>query len=193
MGDWLKVMEGLTFWLNYWYIPRIRLMVCILLFNRTMCVLYGTIKLTKAMRHLPLQASHGASIDGTLQWHQNGRDNVSNHQSNDCLLNRLFKRRSKKTSKLCVTGLSVGNSSGTGEFPARRASNTENVSIWWRHHDIRNPISDPHGWVTWCLLYFGEINHIIRRLNWYIYLILACIHRYTTLGTSLHLLQLEIL
>ena len=25
----------------------------------------------------------------------------------------------------------------TGEFPAQRASNTENVSIWWRHHDIR--------------------------------------------------------
>ena len=22
----------------------------------------------------------------------------------------------------------------TGEFPAQRASNTENVSIWWRHH-----------------------------------------------------------
>ena len=24
---------------------------------------------------------------------------------------------------------------GTGEFPAQRASNAENVSIWWRHHD----------------------------------------------------------
>ena len=23
----------------------------------------------------------------------------------------------------------------TGEFPAQRASNAENVSIWWRHHD----------------------------------------------------------
>ena len=22
-----------------------------------------------------------------------------------------------------------------GEFPAQRASNAENVSIWWRHHD----------------------------------------------------------
>ena len=30
----------------------------------------------------------------------------------------------------------VGNSPGTGEFPAQRASNAENVSIWWRHHDI---------------------------------------------------------
>ena len=30
----------------------------------------------------------------------------------------------------------VGNSPGTGEFPAQIASNAENVSIWWRHHDI---------------------------------------------------------
>ena len=28
----------------------------------------------------------------------------------------------------------VGNSPGTGEFPAQMASNAENVSIWWRHH-----------------------------------------------------------
>ena len=25
---------------------------------------------------------------------------------------------------------------GTGEFPAQRASHAENVSIWWRHHGI---------------------------------------------------------
>ena len=42
--------------------------------------------------------------------------------------------RSKKTSKLRVAGLCVGNSPGTGEFPAQMASNAENVSIWWRHH-----------------------------------------------------------
>ena len=41
----------------------------------------------------------------------------------------------KKTSKLHVTGLSVGNSPRTGEFPAQMASNAENVSIWWRHHE----------------------------------------------------------
>ena len=29
-----------------------------------------------------------------------------------------------------------GNSPVTGEFPAQRASNAENVSIWWRHHVI---------------------------------------------------------
>ena len=46
------------------------------------------------------------------------------------------RRRSKKTSKLRFTGLCAGNSPVTDEFPAQRASNAENVSIWWRHHDI---------------------------------------------------------
>ena len=45
-----------------------------------------------------------------LQWRYNARECVSNHQPPDCLLNRLFRRRSKKTSKLCVTGLCAGNS-----------------------------------------------------------------------------------
>ena len=43
--------------------------------------------------------------------------------------------RSKKTSKLRVTSLCEGNSPGTGEFLAQRASNAENVSIWWSHHE----------------------------------------------------------
>ena len=30
----------------------------------------------------------------------------------------------------------MGNSPGTGEFLAQMASNAENVSIWWRHHEI---------------------------------------------------------
>ena len=30
--------------------------------------------------------------------------------------------------------LCAGNSTVTGEFPAQRASNAENVSIWWRHY-----------------------------------------------------------
>ena len=46
------------------------------------------------------------------------------------------RRRSKKTSTLLVTGLCEGNSPVTGEFPTQRASNAENVSLWWRHHDI---------------------------------------------------------
>ena len=70
------------------------------------------------------------------QWRHNARYSISNHQPHDCLLNRLFRRRSKKTSKLRVTGLCAGNSPGTGELPTQMVSNAENVSIWWRHHGI---------------------------------------------------------
>ena len=69
-----------------------------------------------------------------LQWRHNGRDGVSSHQPHHCWLRRLFRRRSKKTSKLRVTGLCAGNSPLNGEFPAQMAINAENVSIWWRHH-----------------------------------------------------------
>ena len=69
-----------------------------------------------------------------LHWRHNGHGSVSNHQPHDCLLKRLFRRRSNKTSKLRVTGLCAGNSPGTGEFPTQMVSNAENVSICWRHH-----------------------------------------------------------
>ena len=69
-----------------------------------------------------------------LRWRHHGCYGVSNHQPHDCVLNRLFRRRSMNTSKLRVTGLCEGNSPGTGEFPAQMASNVENVSIWWRDH-----------------------------------------------------------
>ena len=65
-----------------------------------------------------------------LQCRHNGRDSVSNHQPQDCLLNRLFRRRSKKISKLRVTGVCAGNSPVTGEFPAQMASNAENFSTY---------------------------------------------------------------
>ena len=70
----------------------------------------------------------------SLHWRHNEHDGVSNHQPNDCLLKRLFGCISKKTSKLRVTGLCVGNSPVTVEFPAQSACNAENGSIWWRHH-----------------------------------------------------------
>ena len=96
-----------------------------------------------------------------LQWRHNGRDSLSNHQPHDCLLNSLFKRRSKKTSKLRVTGLCAGNSPVTGEFPAQMASNAENVSIWWRHHGIAR-----------CVAQMNQIDMIVISisssiLSWY--------------------------
>ena len=41
----------------------------------------------------------------------------------------VYSGRSKKTSRFRVTGLCAGNSPVTGEFPAQRASNVDNISI----------------------------------------------------------------
>ena len=74
----------------------------------------------------------------SLQWRHSDRDGVPNHEPHDCLLHRLFRHKLKKTSKLHVTGFCAWNSPVTGEFPTQRASNAENVSIWWRHHANRD-------------------------------------------------------
>ena len=62
-------------------------------------------------RHLtPLGIAHTVRCryKTVLKWRHNERDGVSNHQPHDCLLNHLFRHRSKKTSKLRVTGLCEG-------------------------------------------------------------------------------------
>ena len=82
------------------------------------------------------RCSHICSL--ALQWLHNEHDSLSSHQPHDCLLNHIFRHRSKKTSKLRLTGLCAGNSPWTTEFPAQMASNAENGSIWWRHHDCPN-------------------------------------------------------
>ena len=95
----------------------------------------------------------------SLQWRHNEHDGVSSHQPHDCLLNILFWRRSQETWKLRVTGLCAGNSPITGEFPAQRAGNAENVSIWWRHHvHLRN-------------------RHLNGHLSRYAWRLMACVWR----------------
>ena len=44
-----------------------------------------------------------------LEWCQMEHDGVSNHRRLDCLLHRLFSRKSKKIAKLRVTGLYTGD------------------------------------------------------------------------------------
>ena len=63
---------------------------------------------------IPCRGSQG---DVSLRWRHNDHDGVSNHQPHRRLLNRLFRRRSKKTSKLRVTGLCAGNSPGPVNSP----------------------------------------------------------------------------
>ena len=82
-----------------------------------------------------------------------------------------------------VTGLCVGNSPVTGEFPAQMASTAENVSIWWRHHDHARTLlgfSSHYNWFrlnkwagtsfmhTYILLgRFSDIGMMIRLLSAY--------------------------
>ena len=60
-----------------------------------------------------------SNIAISLWWRHNDHDNVSNHQPREGLLNRSFRRRSKKTSKVRVTGLCVWNSPGPVNSPQK--------------------------------------------------------------------------
>ena len=76
----------------------------------------------------------------TLLWRHNERDCASNHQLRDCLLNRLFRRRSKKRSKLRVTGLCAGIH--------------------------RSPVNSPHKWpVTRKMFPFDDVIMIRSQLT----------------------------
>ena len=66
---------------------------------------------------VPISRLMSQCIIRSLQWRHKEHDGVSNHQPYDSLLNRLFRCRWNKPTKLRVTGLCEGNSPVTGEFP----------------------------------------------------------------------------
>ena len=107
----------------------------------------------------------------TLPWRHNGRNGVLNNQPRHCLLNRLFRHRPKKTSKLRVTGPCAGNSPVTGEFPAQAASNAENVSIWWRHHDRRGNVIYQDNYLTTVPV---PSQHLVNDGKWITDCMIAC-------------------
>ena len=73
----------------------------------------------------------------TLHWRHNGRDSVSNHQPHDCLLNRLFRRRSKKN------------------------ETSASLAFVWGIH--RGPVNSPHKWpVTRKMFPFDDVIMFIR-------------------------------
>ena len=57
----------------------------------------------------------------SLQWRHNERDRVSNHQSPDCLFNRLFKAQIKENIKAPRHWPLWGEFPGDGEFPHKGA------------------------------------------------------------------------
>ena len=103
-----------------------------------------TVFLTETAPSIPNQK---AVIFNSLKWHQNECDAISNHRLLDCLLIHLFRHRTKKISKLHITGLCEWNPLVTGGFPSQRASNAENVSIWWCHHELTQTMGT-HNWIS---------------------------------------------
>ena len=71
------------------------------IFTKVVCFPKGVRQKTpKNCKVIPRWMADTWFMLGPLRWRHNERYDVSNHQPLDCLLNRLFKHRSKKTSKL---------------------------------------------------------------------------------------------
>ena len=103
----------------------------------------------------------------SLLWRHNGRDGVSNHQPHDCLLNRLFKHRSKKTSKLRVTGLCVrGEFTGDRWIPRTKGSNAKKVFIWWLHH-VCDKTSTSTMLTILRKVFTWNLDFLLSRLNYF--------------------------
>ena len=79
-----------------------------------------------------------------LQWHHNEHDDVSNHQPHRCLLKRLFKAQIKENIKAPRHWPLWGEFTSGRWIPTQRASNAENVPIWWRHHGERRLTAKSH-------------------------------------------------
>ena len=122
----------------------------------------------------------------TLQWRHNEVDNVSNYQPHGCSLNRLFRRRSKKTSKLRVTGLCVGNSPGPVNSPhkgpvTRKMFPFDDVIMYtWmigikrhvpNHNKARRSATLVHNF--WDIIYstcVADVTHHSIKIQWQIWL-----------------------
>ena len=93
-----------------------------------------------------------------LQWRHNECHGVSNHRRLHCLLNCWYRPRSKKTPKLRITGLCVGNSPVTGKFPAQKAITRKMFSfddVIMGNHTISQ-------W-QWSNPEYGSMNNCIHR------------------------------
>ena len=104
--------QSWTIWLNIWHESARNNSINIRNHNKTVCILHGTY----CMQHI-----------------------IGHPRVNDVMMSAMASQITSltivySTSKIRVTGLCEGNSPVTGEFPTQRASNAENVSIWWRHN-----------------------------------------------------------
>ena len=109
----------------------------------------------------------GSPLMSSLQWRYDECNGFSDHRRLHCLLNCCFRRRSKKSSKLRITSLCMGNSPVTDEFLSQRISSAQNVFIWWRHHvscrcKSQGGHGDPGnctGWMTEVITVTSNVRH----------------------------------
>ena len=109
--QWLGTKQVTSHYLNLWW-PRLQMHIWFIYSS-----VNWIIKTSDDLLHVWCQANTWTNATISLHWRHNDHDSVSNHQSHGCLLNRLFGSRSKKASKLCVTGLCAGNSPGPVNSP----------------------------------------------------------------------------
>ena len=71
-----------------------------------------------------------------------------------------------KKSRLRATGLCEENSPVTGEFPAQKAGNAENVSFWWRHDGLfHSPNLVAVALSVWYETWWGCFTNVSRALQ----------------------------
>ena len=89
----------------------------------------------KGLQYLILNGDPSSEVahNSSLHWRHNDLDDVSNHQPHGCT-QPFIQTQIKENIKAPRHWPLCGEFTGTGEFPSQRASYTENVSIWWRHH-----------------------------------------------------------
>ena len=122
---WRKYMSDSLITVHIWQIlPQLKLR------NSVSCMFLLSSWDEKSLSDLLSQQMVSQSM--ALRWRHNGRVSVSNHQPHDCLLNRLFRRRSKKD-----------QSSASLAF------------VWGIH---RGPVNSPHKWpVTRKMFSFDDV------------------------------------
>ena len=102
----------------------------------------------------------------SLQWCDNERDGVSNHRRLECLLNRLFRRRSKKTSNFASLALVRWIHWGPGNSPytwpvTRKMFPFDDVIMF---PTKINEMVDVKAWAIWKVLTW--IRSLIGPANW---------------------------
>ena len=88
---------------------------------------------------------------------------VSDHMQLSYLFNSLLRLTSKKTLKICITGLLWKELTLTVRVCTQRSSNAERLFISWSHHDLKNHL-DIKPINAICIYIYGYMWPIIGHL-----------------------------